>query len=122
MKARLFTFFSEVAYIHGYDKSIVQNHYDDEIEKKYPEICEVCHMSQSYQQIQECIQSIILEQQKPMHDSHSFEDSVEKEVQSVDIIEDTIQKFMEKIYVDPDVFFRQFLLDIHGTKYSYGQL
>ena len=41
-----------------------------------------------------------------MHDSHSFEDSVEKEVQSVDIIDDTIQKIMEKIQADPDVFFR----------------
>ena len=28
---------------------------------------------------------------------------------------------MEKIQADPDVFFRQCLLDIHGTKYSYGQ-
>ena len=116
MKARLFTFFSEVAYIHGYDKSAVQNHYevalifnkyDDEIEKKDPEICEVCDMSQSDQQIQECIQSIILEQQKPIHDSHSFEDSVEKEVQSVDIIDDIIQNNMEKIPADPDVFFSQ---------------
>ena len=78
-------------------------------------------MSQSDQQIQECIQSIILEQQKPIHDSHSFKDSVEKEVQSVEIIDDTIQKIMEKIQADPDVFFRQCLLDIHGTKYSYGQ-
>ena len=77
-------------------------------------------MSQSDQQIQECIQSIILEQPKPMHDSHSFEDNVEKEVESVDIIDDTIQKIMEKIQADPDVFFLQCLLDIHGTKYSYG--
>ena len=62
--------FLEVAYIHGYDKSAVQNHYedalifnkyDDEIEKKEPEIREVCDMSQSDQKIQECIQSIILE-------------------------------------------------------------
>ena len=75
-------------------------------------------MSEFDQQIQECIQSIILEQQKPMPDSHSFEDSVEKEVQSVDIIDDTIQKIMEKIQADPDVLFCQFLLDIHGTKYS----
>ena len=56
-----------------------------------------------------------------MHDSHSFEDSVEKEVQTVDIINDTIQKILEKIQADPNVFFHQFLLDIHGTKYSYGQ-
>ena len=65
--------------------------------------------------------SIILEQPKPMYDSYSFEDSVEKGVQLVDIIDDTIQKIMEKIQADPDVFFRQCLLDIHGTKYSYGQ-
>ena len=48
--------FSEVAYIHGYDKSVVQNHYedalifnkyDDEIEKKDPKMCEVCDMAQS---------------------------------------------------------------------------
>ena len=56
-----------------------------------------------------------------MHDSHSFEDSGEKEVQSVDIIDDTIQKNPEQIQVEPDVFYRQSLLDIHGTKYSYGQ-
>ena len=56
-----------------------------------------------------------------MHDSLSFKGNVEKEVQSVDIIDDTIQKIMEKIQADPDVFFRQCLLDIHGTKYSYGQ-
>ena len=62
--------FSEVVYIHGYDKSVVQNHYedglifnryDDEIEKKDPKICEVCDRSKYDQQIQECIQSIILE-------------------------------------------------------------
>ena len=47
---------------------------------------------------------------------------MEKEVQSVNIIDDTIQKTMEKIQADPDVFFRQCLLDIHGTKYSYGHL
>ena len=79
-------------------------------------------MSQSDQQSQECIQSIILEQQKPMPDSHLFEDSVEKDVQSVDIIGDTIQKFTEQIQADPNVFYRQCLIDIHGTKYSYGQL
>ena len=47
---------SEVSHIHGYDKSVVQNHYedalifnkyDDEIEKKDPEMCEVCDMAQS---------------------------------------------------------------------------
>ena len=84
-------------------------------------MCDVCDMAQSDQQIQECIHSIILEQSKPMHDSYPFEDSVEKEVQSVDIIDDTIQKIMKKIQADPDVFFWQCLLDIHGTKYSYGQ-
>ena len=68
------------------------NKYDDAIEKKDPEMCEVCDMAQFDQQIQECIQSIILEQPKSMHDSYSFEDSVEKEVQLVDIIDDTIQK------------------------------
>ena len=57
-----------------------------------------------------------------MPDSHLFEDSVEKEVQSVDIIGDTIQKFTEQIQADPDVFHHQCLIDIHGTKYSYGQL
>ena len=79
-------------------------------------------MSQSDQQIQEWIQFIILEQQKPIHDSHSFEDSVEKEVQSVNIIGDTIQKFIEQIQADHDVFYHQCLIYIHGTKYSYGQL
>ena len=78
-------------------------------------------MAQSDQQIQQCIQSIILEQPKPMHDSYPFEDSVEKEVQIVDIIDDTIQKNSEEIQANLDVFFRQCLLDIHGTKYSYGQ-
>ena len=57
-----------------------------------------------------------------MHDSHSFQDSVEKGVQLIDIVDDTIQKIMEKIQADPDVLFRQRLIDIHGTKYSYGQL
>ena len=56
-----------------------------------------------------------------MYDSYPFEDIVEKEVQSVDIIDDTIQKILEKIQADPDVFFCQCLLDIHGTKYSYRQ-
>ena len=56
-----------------------------------------------------------------MHDSYPFEDSVEKEVQSVDIIGDTIQKFTEQIQADPDVFYHQCLIDIHGTKYCYGQ-
>ena len=49
-------------------------------------------MAQSDQKIQEYIQSIILEQLEPMYDSYPFEDSVEKEVQLVDIIDDTIQK------------------------------
>ena len=71
------------------------------LKKKDPEICEVCDMSQSDQQIEECIQSIILEQQKPMHDSHSFEDIGEK------VVNDTIQKNTEQIQVDPDVFYRQ---------------
>ena len=78
-------------------------------------------MAQSGQQIQECIQSIILEQLKPMHDSYPFKDSVEKEVQLVDIIDDTIQKIPEQVQADPDVFYHQCLFDIHGTKYSYGQ-
>ena len=39
-----------------------------------------------------------------MLDSHSFEDIVEKEGKSVDIVDDTIQKIMEKIQADPDVF------------------
>ena len=56
-----------------------------------------------------------------MYDSYPFEDSVEKEVQLVNIIDDTVQKIPEKIQVDPDVFDRQCLDDIHGTKYSYGQ-
>ena len=84
-------------------------------------MCEVCDMAQYDQQIQECIQSIILEQPKSMHDSYSFEDSVEKEVQLVDIIDDTVQKTLEQIQADPDVFYHQCLLDIHGKKYSYGQ-
>ena len=78
-------------------------------------------MAQSDQQIQECIQSIILEQPKSIHDSYSFKDSVEKEVQLVDIIDDTVQKILEQIQADPNVFYRQCLLDIHGTRYSYGQ-
>ena len=57
-----------------------------------------------------------------MPHSYSFEDSVEKEVQSVDIIGDTIQKFTEQIQADLDVFYHQFLIDIHRTKYSYRQL
>ena len=81
----------------------------------------MCDMSQSDQQNQECIQSIILEQQKTRPDNHLFEDSVEKEVQSVDIVDYTIQKIMEKIQADSDVFYRQRLIDIHGTKYSFGQ-
>ena len=84
-------------------------------------MCDVCDMAQSDQQIQECIQSIILEQPKPMYDSYPFEDSVEKEVQLIDIIDDTIQKNMEQIQADPNFFCRQCLLDIHGTKYSYAQ-
>ena len=79
-------------------------------------------MVQSNQQIQECIQSIIPEQPKPMYDSYPFEDSVEKEVQLIDIINDIIQKNMEQIQADPDVFYHQCLIDIHGTKYSFGQL
>ena len=111
-------------------KSTVQNHYedapsfykyDDEIEKKDPKMCEVCDMAQSDQQIQECIQTIILEQSEPMYHSYPFEDSVEKEVHLVDIIDDTVQKILEQIQADPDVFYHQCLLDIHGTKYSYGQ-
>ena len=78
-------------------------------------------MTQFDQQIHECIQSIILEQPNPMHDSYPFKDSVETEVQIVDIIDDTIQKNPEQIQADPDVFYCQCLLDIHGTKYSYGQ-
>ena len=78
-------------------------------------------MAQSDQQIQECIQSIILEQTDPMYDSYPFGDSVEKEVQLIDIINDTVQKILEQIQADLDVFYCQCLLDIHGTKYSYGQ-
>ena len=46
----IFSVISEVSHIHGYDKSAVQNlyeyalifnKYDDEIEKKDPEMCEV---------------------------------------------------------------------------------
>ena len=64
-------------------------------------MCEVCDMAQFDQQIHECIQSIILEQPKPMYDSYPFEDSVEKEVQLVDIIDDTVQKILEQIQADP---------------------
>ena len=56
-----------------------------------------------------------------MYNSYPFEDSVEKEVQLVDIIDDTVQEISEQIQANPDVFYYQFLLDIHGTKYSYGQ-
>ena len=56
-----------------------------------------------------------------MHDSHSFEDSGEKEVQLINIINDTIQKNPEQIQADPVVIYHQCLLDIHKTKYSYGQ-
>ena len=56
-----------------------------------------------------------------MPNSHSFEANVEKEVQGVDIVDDTIQKIMKKIQADPNVLYRQCLIDIHGTKYSYGQ-
>ena len=83
-------------------------------------MCDVCDMAKSDQQIQECIQSIILEQPKPMHDSYPFEDSVEKEVQLVAIIDDTVQEILDLIQANPDVFYCQYLLDIHGTKYSYG--
>ena len=69
-------------------------------------MCDVCDMAQSDQQIQECIQSIILEQPKPMYDNYPFEDSVEKKVQLVDIIDDTVQKIPEQIQADPDVFYR----------------
>ena len=31
------------------------------------------------------------------------------------------KKSLEKIQADLDVFYHQCLLDIHGTKYSYGQ-
>ena len=84
-------------------------------------MCEVCDMAQSDQEIQECIQSIILEQPNPMHDSYPFEDSVEKEVHLVDIIDDIVQKIPEQIQADPDVFYCQCLVDIHRTKHSYGQ-
>ena len=40
-----------------------------------------------------------------MHDSHLLEDSLEKEVQSVDIIGDTIQKVTEQIQADPQMSF-----------------
>ena len=87
LKFYLFIYLLEVSYIHGYDKYVVQNHYedalifykyDDDIEKKDPKMCDVFDMVQSNQQIQECIQSIILEQSDPMYDSYPFEDSVEK--------------------------------------------
>ena len=78
-------------------------------------------MAQYDQQIQEYIQSIILEQPDPMYDSYPFEDSVEKEVQLVDIINDIVQEFPEQIQADLDVFCRQCLVDIQGTKHSYGQ-
>ena len=84
-------------------------------------MCDVCDMAQSDWQIQECIQTIILEQSESMYDSYPFEDSVEKEDQLVDIIVDTIQEILEQIQTDPNVFDRQCLYDIHGTKYSYGQ-
>ena len=58
---------------------------------------DVCDMAQSDQQIQECIQSIILEQLEPMYDSYPFEDSVEKEEHIVDIILDTVQEILEQI-------------------------
>ena len=60
-------------------------------------MCEVSVMAQSDQQIQECIQSIILQQPEPMYDSYSFEDNVEKGVHLVDIIDDTVQKISKKI-------------------------
>ena len=53
-------------------------------------MCEVCVMAQSDQQIQECIQSIILEQPEQRYNSYPFEDSVQKEVQLVDISDDTV--------------------------------
>ena len=56
-----------------------------------------------------------------MYDSYPFEDSVEKEVHLVDIIDDTTQKHPKQIQADPDVFYCQCLLDIHGTKYSLRQ-
>ena len=71
-------------------------HYDYEIEKKDPEMCDVCDRAQFDQQIQECIQSIILEQPKLMYDSYPCEDSVEKEVQLVEIIDDTVKKIPEQ--------------------------
>ena len=57
-----------------------------------------------------------------MYDSYPFVDSVEKEVQLVDIIDDTVQKNLEQIQADPDVFYRQCLLDIYGTKYFMDNL
>ena len=56
-----------------------------------------------------------------MYDSYSFEDSVEKGVQLVDIIDDTVQKILKQIQVDLDVLYCQCLIDIHETKHSYGQ-
>ena len=56
-----------------------------------------------------------------MYDSYLFEDSVEKEDQLVDIIVDIVQEILEQIQADPDVFDHQYLYDIHGAKYSYGQ-
>ena len=84
-------------------------------------MCYVCDMVQSDQQIQECFQSIILEQLEPMYVSYPFEDSVEKEVHLVDIIDDIVQEIPQQIQADPDVFYRQYLVDIQGTKHSYGQ-
>ena len=83
-------------------------------------MCGVCDMAESDQQIQECIHSIILEQPESMYDSYPFEDSVEKEVHLVEIIDDTVQKIPQQIQADPDVFYRQCLVDIHRTKHSYG--
>ena len=60
-------------------------------------MCDVCDMAQSDQRIQECIQSIILEQPELMYDSYPFEYRVKKGVQLVDIINDIVQEITELI-------------------------
>ena len=39
-----------------------------------------------------------------MYDGYPFEESMKKEVQLVDIIDDTVQKNLEQIQPDPNVF------------------
>ena len=56
-----------------------------------------------------------------MYDSYPFEDSVEKEFQLVDIIDDTVQKIPEQIQVELDVLYCQCLINIHEAKHSYGK-